>query len=174
MYHSIQANWWSSICGRTLQKRWSIFVKRELVGKIDGFDGIFKSAQTWSAGGHSKNTWFIDSYEAPHLAQTMSSCIPFARRFFLSAIHHAWHQLPKEIIYLRWAPYFPAERFQYINCGSKHYWCFFFFWVNSFYLVSWFDCIFSILFEVTSISIHHLSSTRWYKIGHVGYNLNPL
>ena len=29
IYHSIHANWWSSIFGVTLQKRWSIFAKIE-------------------------------------------------------------------------------------------------------------------------------------------------
>ena len=52
MYHSIHANWWSSICGKILQNRWSMFVKRELVGKIVGFDGIFERAQTWRTRGH--------------------------------------------------------------------------------------------------------------------------
>ena len=51
IYHSIHANWWSSICGRTLQNRWSMFVKRALVWKIAEFDGIFERAQTWIAGG---------------------------------------------------------------------------------------------------------------------------
>ena len=46
---------------------------RELVGKIAGFkiagfDDIFERAQTCSAGGHSKNTWFIDFSFAIHLA----------------------------------------------------------------------------------------------------------
>ena len=51
MYHSIYANWWSSICGKTLQNRWSMFMKRELVEKIVGFDGIFERAQFdwWSS-----------------------------------------------------------------------------------------------------------------------------
>ena len=64
-----------------------MFVKRELVGKMAGFDGIFDSAQTWIAGGHSKNTWFIDSSGAPHLTQQMSPCSPHACKFFLTAIH---------------------------------------------------------------------------------------
>ena len=72
MYHRIQANWWSSIYGIIFQKRWSMFVNRELVGQISGFDGIFERAQTWSARRHSKNTWFIDSSWAPHLAQQIS------------------------------------------------------------------------------------------------------
>lgn len=54
IYHNIHANWWSSMFRRTLQKRWSVFVKRKLVEKLIRFDGIFESAQTWSAGGHSK------------------------------------------------------------------------------------------------------------------------
>ena len=87
MYHSIHANWWSSICGKTLQKRWSMFVKRELVGKIAGFVGIFERAQTWSAVGHSKNTWLIDSSSAPHLAHHISPSILRACKFFLAATH---------------------------------------------------------------------------------------
>ena len=77
----------SSIFGKTLQKRWSIFVKRELVGKIAGFDSVLDSAQTWRARGHSKNTWFIDSLPAPHLAQHMSPCIPLASKFFFTVMH---------------------------------------------------------------------------------------
>ena len=87
IYHKIHAKWWSSIRGSTLQKRWSIFVKRELVGKIAGFDSVLDSAQTWRARGHSKNTWFIDSLPAPHLAQHMSPCIPLASKFFFTVMH---------------------------------------------------------------------------------------
>ena len=82
MYQSIHANWWSSICGSTLQNRWSIVAKRELVGKISWFDGIFDNAQTRRAGGHSKNTWFIDSSIAPHLAQHKKCFIFGGQRTF--------------------------------------------------------------------------------------------
>ena len=88
IYHSIHANWWSFICGTTLQNRWSMFVKRSLVGKIAGFYGIFERAQTCIAGGHSKNTWLIDSFWAPHLPQEISPCIPRACKFFFTAINH--------------------------------------------------------------------------------------
>jgi len=62
-------------------------VKRELVGKIAGFGGIFERVQTWIAGGHSKNTWFIDSSWAPHLTQQIYSCIPLACKFFFATVH---------------------------------------------------------------------------------------
>ena len=42
IYHRIQANWWFSICGRTLQKRWFISVKRDFVGKETLFDDPYK------------------------------------------------------------------------------------------------------------------------------------
>ena len=87
MYHNIYANWWSSICRKTLQNRWSIFVKRELVGENSWIRWYLWECPTWSAGGHSKNTWFIDSSSAPHLAQHISPCIPRACRFFLTAIY---------------------------------------------------------------------------------------
>ena len=72
IYHSIHTNWWLSICGKTLPKRWSIFVNSELVGKIVGFDGIFERAQTWSVGGHSKNTCL----SIPHRLRTLYNIYP--------------------------------------------------------------------------------------------------
>ena len=87
IYHNIHANWWSSICGKTRQKRWSTLLKRELVGKITGFDDILERAQTWSAGKHLKNTWLIDSSSALHRAQNISRCIPRAFRFFFTTIY---------------------------------------------------------------------------------------
>lgn len=52
-----------------------------------GFEAILDNAQTCTAGGHSKNTWLMDSLDAPHLAQIVSSCIPRAFRFFFTAIN---------------------------------------------------------------------------------------
>ena len=62
-------------------------MKRALVGKIAGFDGIFERAQTCIAGGHSKNTWLIDSSWAPHIPQQISPCILRACKFFFTVIH---------------------------------------------------------------------------------------
>ena len=58
-----------------------MFVKRDLVGKIAGFDGIFERTKT---GENSKNTW-LDSSSPPYLAQTISPVIPRACKFFLTA-----------------------------------------------------------------------------------------
>ena len=80
IYHNIHVNWRPSIFGLTLQKRWSILAKRELIGKILGCDGILDNTHTWRAGGHSKNTWFIDSSGSPHRTH-ISPCIPLDFRF---------------------------------------------------------------------------------------------
>ena len=41
--------------------KYMIYVRKKwLSGKISRFEGIRESAQTWTADGHSKNTWFID------------------------------------------------------------------------------------------------------------------
>ena len=61
--------------------------RENLAGKIAGFDGIFEGAQTWIAGGHSKNTWFMDSSWAPHLPKQIPPCIPLACKFFFTVIH---------------------------------------------------------------------------------------
>ena len=42
IYHNIQANWWSSICGITLQNKLSIFAKSDGLGKTTGFDEMFE------------------------------------------------------------------------------------------------------------------------------------
>ena len=57
------------------------------MGKNYGYEGIRESAQTWTAGGHSKITWFIDSSGAPHSAQIVSPCIPLGLKLFLTAVH---------------------------------------------------------------------------------------
>lgn len=124
MYHRIYAKWWSSIFGITVQNRRSMFAKREQEGKIVGFDGILERAQTWRAGGHSKNTRFIDSSEAPHRAQHISPCNLLTCKFFLTDIHPDTN-CHKKMLYLRWAPYLPTERFQYIDRGPIHHWCLF-------------------------------------------------
>ena len=160
IYDSIHANWWSSICGKTLQKRWSMFVNSELVGKLAGFDGIFERAQNWSVEGHSKNTWFIDSSSAPHLAQRISPCIPLACRFFLTAIHVVTNCHRKCFIF-GGHRIFQQNAFNIstvgpnINGGLS-------LWVNPFYLISWFNRIFSIVCEMSSIPMYHLSSAQWY------------
>ena len=82
IYHKIQAKWWSSIAGDTLQNKWSMFAKSDWVRKISGLDEMCDSAHTCTAGGHSKNTWFMDSSGSPHRAQTVSPWIPLAFNFF--------------------------------------------------------------------------------------------
>ena len=61
--------------------------KIDCTGKMSGLDGTRQSAQTWTAGGHSKNIWFIDSSDAPHSVQSVSPCIPLALNFFLTDIY---------------------------------------------------------------------------------------
>ena len=127
--------------------------------KIVGFDDICERAQTWRAAEHSKNTWFIDSSGAPHLAQHISPCIPRDLKFFFTAIHPDTSCHKKCLIFgghrtfQQWA-------FKRSTVGPNTS-LFFLIWINPLKLVSWFHRISSILCEIPFIPIHHLGLTKW-------------
>ena len=155
MYYNVHENWWSSIFWRTLQKRWFIFVKRELEEKIAGFDCIFESVQTWRAWGHSKNTWCIDSYDAPHLAQHIFLCIPLAFRLFLTAIHPDTSCHKKCLIFGGHLT-FEHNTFKISIVGPNKHCCLFF------YLVGRFNRVFPIIGNMPAIPISHSSYAQKY------------
>lgn len=110
MYHRIHTNWWSSNSGITLQNKWSIFSKSELVGKIFGFDGILENAQTWITSGHSKKHmiyWFLRcSTTGTNYIPLQSSCSQIFLYCYISR-----YQLLYEMFHLRWTSYFPTKSF---------------------------------------------------------------
>ena len=122
-----------------------------------------------------QNTWLIDSSSAPQHAQHMSPCIPRAFRFFLTVIQPVTN-CHRKCFNFGGAPYFPAERLQSINCGSKHSRWSFPIWINSFYLIPWFNRILPIVCEMPSIPVHHLGFTQWYTFYNfhiLGIHQNP-
>ena len=160
MYHSIHANWWSLICGITLQKRWSIFTKREIVEKIAGFVGFFREPTPEVREDIKKNTWLIDSSSAPHLAQQVSPCISRACKFFLTAIHTVTNCLENFLFSVNtvFSNKMPSQH----QLRAQTILVVFLIWVYPFNLISRFNRIFSIVCEMSSLLICHPSSIQWY------------
>ena len=140
-------------------------LKRELVGKLVGFDGIFESTQIWRTEGHLKNTWLIDSSESPHLWQDMSPCIPRAFRFFLTTMHPETIRHKKCFIFGGHRT-FQQNSFSISTFGPKNF-SGFPYSGRPFLIGIRLDRVFPIISEMSSIPVHQLSPTQWYASDNV-------
>lgn len=59
----------------------------EALGKIFGFDGIFENAHIFTARGHSKQTWFIDSSSTTKIIHCESHLMSEVCKFFMTGTY---------------------------------------------------------------------------------------
>ena len=126
---------------------------------MSGFDEIRERAQTWTAGEHYKNTWFIDSKSAPQRARWMSPCIPLILNFFLTDIQPETI-CHKKMLNLRWDTNFPRMCLQTGDVWSKDWGRLFKIRVGPFRLITRSYRIFSILGKMPAIFIPPLNSAQ--------------